>query len=103
MGENLHGVALAPDAVFYLRVPPEELIQRNSARNHAPDYWESGMDLGLARDMFDSFLRDQAMVAGQFERLQKNYGFSIVDATRSVEEINPGLRRRISGVTAGRK
>ena len=53
---NLYGIALVPDVVFYLNVSPEELVQRNFEKNHALDYWESGMDLGLSRDMFDSFL-----------------------------------------------
>jgi len=45
--KNLYGIALEPDAVFYLNVPPEELVQRNIAKSAALDYWESGMDLGL--------------------------------------------------------
>src|SRR5215470_9989708 len=57
--KNVYGTALEPDAVFYLNVPPEELVQRNFAKNMALDYWESGMDLGLSRDMFDSFMQYQ--------------------------------------------
>ena len=45
--KNLYGIALEPDAVFYLSVEPQELVQRNLAKNAALDYWESGMDLGL--------------------------------------------------------
>src|SRR5205809_2457819 len=55
--KNLYGLALEPDAVFYLNVPPEELVQRNFAKNLSLDYWESGMDIGLSRDMFDSFMQ----------------------------------------------
>ena len=101
--KNLYGMALVPDAVFYLQLSPEELVQRNFAKNHCLDYWESGMDLGLSRDMFDSFLKYQAMMEKQFRRLQRTYGFTIVDANRSVEEINAELRRKISAVVAGRK
>src|SRR6476659_7971549 len=56
---NLYGIALEPDAVFYLHVTPEELVQRTFAKNTALDYWESGMDIGLSRDMFDSFMKYQ--------------------------------------------
>ena len=51
--KNLYGMALEPDAVFYLNVAPEELVQRAFAKYSLLDYWESGMDLGLARDIFD--------------------------------------------------
>ena len=35
--KNVYGIALEPDAVFYLNVPPEELVQRNFAKNLALD------------------------------------------------------------------
>ncbi len=66
--KNLYGIALVPDVVFYLNVQPEELVERNFAKNQALDYWESGMDLGLSRDMFDSFLQYQSLVAAKFKR-----------------------------------
>ncbi len=100
--KNLYGIALEPDAVFYLNVPPEELVQRNFAKNAALDYWESGMDLGLSRDMFDSFLQYQTSMAKTFRYLQTTYGFTIVDGLRSVEAINNDLRKKISAVLAGK-
>jgi dTMP kinase len=100
--KNLYSIALVPDAVFYLTVSPEQLVQRNMAKNHALDYWESGMDLGLSRDMFDSFLQYQALIRKQFLRLQSVYGFTVVDGNRSVEEVNAELRKKISGVLAGK-
>jgi dTMP kinase len=96
--KNLYGIALVPDAVFYLNVEPEELVERNFAKNQALDYWESGMDLGLSRDMFDSFLQYQGRVAAKFKDLQATYGFTIVDGRRSPEEIHIELRRRIAAV-----
>jgi dTMP kinase len=96
--ENLYGMALVPDAVFYLKVSPEILVQRNFAKDFALDYWESGMDLGLSRDMFDSFIRYQSLMAAQFEKLQLNYGFSIIDGDRSPDEINAELQQKTEQV-----
>ena len=98
--ENLYGIALVPDAVFYLKVSPEILVQRNFAKDYALDYWESGMDLGLSRDMFDSFIKYQGLMASQFERLQSTYGFSIIDCDRSPEEINAELQQKTEQVLA---
>jgi dTMP kinase len=100
--KNLYGIALEPDAVFYLNVQPEELVQRSFAKNTALDYWESGMDLGLCRDMFDSFLTYQKMVEQVFRQLQRTYGFHIVDGMRSADAINSDLRKKISAVLAGK-
>lgn len=99
--KNLYGVALVPDAVFYLNVSPEELVQRTFQKNLALDFWESGMDVGLSRDMFDSFLKYQTLVEEQFKRLQTIYDFTIVDGHRSPDAIFSELQNRIEAVLAG--
>lgn len=100
--KNLYSIALEPDAVFYLNVSPENLVQRNFAKDFALDYWESGMDLGLSRDMFDSFLIYQKRVEEAFHHLQKTYRFTIVDGDRPPDVINRELQRKISNLVAGR-
>lgn len=99
--KNLYGVALVPDGVFYLNVSPEELVQRTFQKKVALDYWESGMDLGLSRDMFDSFLKYQGLVEKQFKRLQANYGFTIIDGHRTADVVFSELQQRIEGVLSG--
>jgi dTMP kinase len=100
--KNLYSIALVPDAVFYLKVAPDVLVQRNFAKKHTLDYWESGMDLGLSRDMFDSFLKYQKMLTEQFDRLSRAYDFDIVDGNRSREEISAELQEKIEAVLQGR-
>lgn len=100
--KNLYGIALVPDAVFYLNVPPEKLVQRNFAKNSSLDYWESGMDLGLSREMFDSFLQYQALVEQQFKRLQGTYRFTILDGNQPVEALHKELRTKIESLLGWR-
>ncbi|HVR35706.1 MAG TPA: thymidylate kinase [Methylomirabilota bacterium] len=100
--KNLYGMAIVPDSVFYLNVSPEELVQRNFAKDFALDYWESGMDLGLSRDMFDSFLKYQALVEKQFRRLQQTYKFTILDGNRSPDAVTAELKKKIEAVLLGR-
>ena len=100
--KNLYGIAVVPDAVFYLNVAPELLVQRNFQKVQALDYWESGMDIGLSRDMFDSFLKYQALVEAEFRRLQATYGFTIVNGERSVEETSAELQERVEKLLEGK-
>src|ERR1041385_8085011 len=100
---NLYGVAVEPDAVFYLAVEAEELVQRNLAKNATLDYWESGMDLGLSRDVFDSFVQYQTAMQQAFRRLQKTYGFTIVNGNRSVDAVTGELRKKIGALLNGVK
>ena len=100
--KSLYGIALVPDGVFYLNVSPEELVQRTFQKNCVLDYWESGMDIGLSRDMFDSFLKYQTLVEEQFRRLQSIYGFTIIDGHRPMNTIFAELQQKIEAVLAGR-
>ncbi len=98
---NLYGIALEPDAVFYLEVRPEMLVQRVCAKNQALDYWESGLDLGLSRDMFDSFLKYQGLMRDTFRRLQRVYGFQIVDGQQAPNALSEDLKRKMEHVLRG--
>jgi dTMP kinase len=81
---NLYSSALIPDAVFYLQVDPEELVLRNFEKNATLDYWESGMDLGLSRDMFDSFIKYQRLLTAEFQALAKDNAFTVISASRAI-------------------
>ena len=59
------------------------------------------MDLGLSRDMFDSFVKYQSLMMGQFQKLQKSYGFRIIDGNQSVDGIQQELRADIEEVMKG--
>jgi dTMP kinase len=95
---NLYSPAIIPDAVFYFRVSARQLVERNFLKNTTLDYWESGMDLGLSRDMFDSFVKYQRLLAAQFGELQREFGFEVINANRRVELIQNDLRQRIGAL-----
>jgi dTMP kinase len=95
---NLYSPALVPDAVCYLTVNPKELVLRNFEKSASLDYWESGMDLGLSRDMFDSFLIFQKLLQSEFTRMQQHYGFKIVDANRNVNSVQKALRSYLGNI-----
>ena len=95
---NLYGIALVPDAVFYLEVSPEELVQRVFAKKQALDYWESGMDLGLSRDMFDSFLKYQTMMKSTFLKLQETYPLTVIDGGQPPQAVTRELQNRIESL-----
>lgn len=84
---SLYGIALVPHLVIYLRVSPSQLVERNFRKNATLDYWESGMDLGLSRDIFDSFIRYQRLVQKQFNLMQHEFGFHIVNGNRTVRAV----------------
>ena len=92
---NLYSPAIVPDAVFYFKVSAKQLVERNFQKNSTLDYWESGMDLGLSRDMFDSFIKFQRLLAAEFTSLQEEFGFEIVNANQKMDKLQADLRTRI--------
>ena len=96
--KSLYSIAIKPDAVFYLKLPPEKLILRNLMKNHTLDYWESGMDLGLSLDMFDSFVLYQQLMSNKFDEFRKSWGYTTIDADQSMNGLNRELRRNVEGV-----
>lgn len=99
--ESIYAGAIVPDAVFYLMVSPQTLVERTFQAKAQLDYWESGMDLGLGRDWFSSFILYQKRIRAQFTRLMKKYGFEGVNANRSVRALDRDLRARIGRVIEG--
>src|SRR6185436_16858170 len=95
----IYGLALVPDAVFYLRVrSAEDLAKRVLASGRGFDYWESGMDMGLGNDYYDSFIAYQKLLLREFDRMSGEYGFRVVDASRPVRRVAGVLRRSIARV-----
>jgi dTMP kinase len=92
---SLYGVALVPDLVIYVKVSPAQLIERNLRKNATLDYWESGMDLGLSRDSFDSFIRYQRLIQKEFALMQEEHGFSTVNGNLSVSTVAREIRNRV--------
>jgi dTMP kinase len=89
--KEMYSIALVPDAVFYLKVSPRELAERNFRKNGMLDYWESGMDIQRSGDMFDCFIRYQRQMQRLFHAMQKTYGFEIINANRSPGAISGEL------------
>jgi len=94
----LYSMAVIPDAVYLLDTSAENLLDRTLSSRGKLDYWESGMDLGLARDWFDSFRRYQESMRWQFEQLMTGYSIERIDGDRSILEIHEDLKRRIEGI-----
>ena len=92
---NLFGFAMKPHLVFYLEVNPTELVHRVFQKNSSLDYYESGADLGLSDNMFESFLIYQGLLAKQFRKMQRKYGLVPINGNRSMIEIHKDLQDKI--------
>ncbi len=88
---DVFGFALIPDLVCYLRIDVETLALR-VIETTGMNYWESGMDLRLGADLYDSFKKYQSLLIEEFDKMALEFRFNIVDARKSPEEIQDELR-----------
>ncbi len=91
---KVYGFALKPDICFYLRADVPCLVTRLMT-GRGFDYWESGMDIRCADNIYDSFCVYQGELIRQFDQMAIEYGFEIVDATQPVQTVDMDLRKRI--------
>jgi dTMP kinase len=64
----------------------------------AMNYWESGMDLRLGTDLYDSFKKYQSLLIEEFDKMAVEFKFEVVDARKSLEDIQEELRTKIQGL-----
>jgi len=97
--KKVYSFALRPDAVFYLRIDVEPLAPRVLAEGGF-DYWESGMDMPMGEDLYDSFMTYQRRLIAELDGLAREYTFQTLDAMRDVDELSEDLCERVSRLLA---
>ena len=88
------GFALKPDVVYYLRADIPTLVSR-MVYGRGFNYWESGMDIRCADNLYDSFCVYQGRVIQEFDLMAEEYGFETIDANRPVNAVFEELKTRI--------
>ena len=99
---DVFGFSLIPDLVCYLRIDVETLALR-VIETTGMNYWESGMDLRLGGDLYDSFKKYQSLLIEEFDKMAIEFRFNVVDARKSPEEIQDELRGYILPVLQNHK
>jgi len=91
---NLYGFAIVPHLVFYLRLDDKTLIRR-VLQSRGMDYWESGMDMKLGDDIYESFRAYQKSLLKEYASMADEYNFRVLDGRRKIDVIQDELRRQI--------
>jgi dTMP kinase len=89
--KGVYEFALKPDTVVYLRASVDDLVTR-VVQTAGFNYWESGMDLHLGDDMFDSFVAYQGRLLAMFDTMASEYGFHVVDTADSIQNVSEQIK-----------
>ncbi|MBR1617169.1 dTMP kinase [bacterium] len=93
--KNLYDFAPKPDLVFYLNVPVDILIKRLIAKDGVLDYFESGRDIGLSTDIYNSFEIYQKRCLEEYQKLKQEYNFIEIDGTLPAKTIHEQIKTKV--------
>lgn len=91
---KVYGFALVPNLVIYLKASIPTLISR-IVHGRGFNYWEAGMDIHSADNLFDSFKVYQSQLLEQFDAMAEEYSFKTVDANRSIQSVFRDIQENV--------
>jgi dTMP kinase len=94
--KQVYSFALKPSLTFYLRIEVEDLVPRVLAVGGGFDYWESGLDMPMGEDLYDSFVNYQRRMIRELDALSSENAFTTLDATRKVDDLSDELCDRVA-------
>ncbi len=95
--KKLYDFAPEPDLIFYLDVSVDTLIKRMIASTGL-DFYESGRDIGLSTDVYNSFEIYQKRCIDEYKKLEKEYNFIKINGELSKEEIHNKIAAKVEEV-----
>lgn len=88
--------AVKPTVAFFFRAPLDVAIDRILSGRPALKFYEAGMDMIWADDPEQSFRIFQGKILDEYDRMVDEYGLTVIDATRSIEDQQREMRRIVS-------
>jgi dTMP kinase len=111
---NLYRFTLEPDAVFYLHISPEEAVRRRVALQQRVALEARPEKRGekkqkklleraattvqlptLAPETLESFHSFEMKMYSQYQRMQKEFSFTVVEGAQSIDLVQATLRRAV--------
>jgi dTMP kinase len=122
---NLYRFSVQPDIVFYLHISPEEAVKRRTAlqqqrenslkaaskknkkeakgekhdSRNEKDHSKTGtlmLSTPLSNEALESFRNFEIKMYSEYQQMQKEFGFRVIEGNQSIDSIQATLRRAIT-------
>lgn len=90
--KKIYNFAPEPDLVFYLKMNLDDLLKRIIKTRGGLDFYESGRDIGMSTDLYQSFKLYQSKILGEYERMSDDAQFNTIDAGYAIDTVQRELR-----------
>ena len=99
---KIYSFAVKPTLAFFFRAPLDVAVDRIIQSRPRLKYYEAGMDMGWSDSPENSFKAFQGKILEEYDLMVEEFGLTLIDATRSIEQqqremralINQHLRKR---------
>jgi len=89
---NTYSFAQIPDITFFFKVRPEVAIERILEGRPRLQHYEAGMDMNLSVDPYESFRIFQGRINDHYVKMEKEFGFVVMDASQPIEKQQEKMR-----------
>ena len=93
---EVYSFAVKPTLAFFFRAPLDVAVDRIILGRPRLKYYEAGLDMGWSDDPEESFRAFQGRILEEYDRMVDEFGLTLIDATRSIEEQQREMRSLIS-------
>lgn len=92
---KLYEYAIEPDLVVYLKMSLKPLLKRIITTRGSLDFYESGRDIGMSTDLYQSFELYQAQIMHEYEQMVQEFNFVTVEADHDTDDVQQKLRHSV--------
>ena len=93
---QVYSFAVKPTLAFFFRAPLDVAVDRILSSRPRLKYYEAGMDMFWSDDPEESFRVFQGKILAEYDRMVDEFGLTVIDASRSIEQQQYETRRLIS-------
>ena len=97
---QVYSYAVQPDITFYFNVPLDVALHRILSNRPKLKFFEAGMDMGLSKNISESFKLFQGKIYDQYHRLLQSESFVNIDATLPIQDQQHSVRHIIETTIA---
>lgn len=100
---EVYRFAVKPTIAFFFRAPLNIAIDRIVSGRPNLKYYEAGLDMGWADSPEESFGMFQAKILEEYDSMVSEFGLTLIDATRSIEEQQREMRQLVKSHLENRR
>jgi dTMP kinase len=93
---EIYKFAVKPTVSFFFRAPLDVAIDRIISGRPALKYYEAGLDMEWSDEPEESFKIFQGKILAEYDHMVDEFGLTVIDASRSIEEQQQEMRDIIS-------